>query len=477
MSLKKEFTRGVLFTATAKYSGILISLAVISVLSRLLTPNQFGVVGVATVLIAFFNILGDIGIGPAIIQRDNLTKNDLRSIHSFTTVFGFILGTLFFLGAPLIANIYDDNQLSSICRWLSISIWATCWGIVPLNIQYKARQFKKIAIINVIVQLIVGFFACFTAYKGAGVYALVWQSILSTLIISVVYNIYGRIHLSLKIKAESLKKIYSFSIYQFLFNILVYFSRNLDKLLIGRYIGLVQLGYYDKSYRLMMLPLQNITYVLTPVILPIFSSIHDLRNIGEKYEKLLRPLSLISFPLSVILYACSSELIFIIFGNQWGPSILPLKILSLTVGFQVLVSTTGGIYQSAGATKQLFISGCWGAFFIITSFIVAISLWHTIEAVCIAYLIAQLANVIQCFSALFKVLQADKITPFRIMLKPIIMSGVIFTSLFFLDRVLNGWNMWISLLLKSVVGLLITAFLIQSFSQYRIINLLKGKFI
>ena len=121
MSLKKEFISGIFYTAVSKYSGILISLLVSSVLARLLTPKEFGVVGVATVIIAFFNILGDIGIGPAIVQNKELSKNDICSIHTFTTYLGVVLALIFFISSNLIARIYNDYNLVYICRWLSIT--------------------------------------------------------------------------------------------------------------------------------------------------------------------------------------------------------------------------------------------------------------------------------------------------------------------------------------------------------------------
>ncbi len=89
-----------------------------------------------------------------------------------------------------------------------------------------------------------------------------------------------------------MKKIFKFSAYQYMFNIINYFSRNLDKILIGKYMGMSSLGYYEKSYRLMMLPLQNITHVFTPVIHPIFSDYqHDLDHLATSYEKIIRLLA------------------------------------------------------------------------------------------------------------------------------------------------------------------------------------------
>ena len=118
---------------------------------------------------------------------------------------------------------------------------------------------------------------------------------------------------------KALGKVFSFSAYQFSFQLINYFSRNLDKLLMGRYMSLSQLGYYDKSYRLMMLPLQNIAYVISPVMHPIFSEMqHDLKQLGASYLKVVRLLAFIGLPLSAVLFFTAQELVLIIFGDQWG---------------------------------------------------------------------------------------------------------------------------------------------------------------
>lgn len=473
MSLKKDFLSGVFYTALAKYSGIIISLVVASILARLLTPEEFGIVGVATVLIAFFNILGDIGIGPAVIQNSSLSKQDLSNIHTFTTYLGIGLGAIFFISAPWIASFYEDEALIGICRWLSLSIIFTCWGIVPLNLNYRAKQFRKIAFISLTIQFITGIFACLAAFVGWGVNSLVLQFVLSSALLSLSYNYRNELKWSYSISRESLNKITKFSSFQFMFNIVNYFSRNLDKLLIGRYIGLAQLGYYEKSYRLMMLPLQNITFVISPVLLPIFSTFqNDIKQLGEKYLKLLIPLSYLAFPLSVVLYFCSPELILIIFGNLWQPSILPLQILSFTVGFQIIISTTGGVFQAMGETKRMFYSGCWGAFFIISSFIIAIIGWKTILAVSIGYLIAQIANVIQCFYSLFIALQLKPIIFFKQVSKPIGVSCIIFGVMSLLNYYIPISSLWLSLLVKVSIGLITSFLIVDWLSPYNLYKII-----
>ncbi len=478
MSLKKDFIFGVFYTAIAKYSGIIISLIVASILARLLTPEEFGVVGVATVLIAFFNILGDIGVGPAVIQNNNLTDKDLMSIHAFTTYLGLLLGLIFFLSSGLIANIYEDNNLRIVCKWLSLSIVFTCWGIVPLNLHYKLKKFKKIAVITLGVQFLSGATACVYALYGGGVFALVLQFIVSCVLLSLVYNWSAGFKWNFKVTKVSMMKIKSFSSYQFLFNIINYFSRNSDKLLIGRYIGLFQLGYYEKSYRLMMLPLQNITFVISPVLLPIFSTIqNDVKILGEKYMKLLIPLAYLAFPASVILYFCAPEMILIIFGNQWVQSIIPLQILSFTVGFQIIISTTGGVFQVLGETKRLFYSGCWGAFFIIGSFIVAIYGWKTIIAVCIGYLVAQIANVVQCFYSLFIVLHLKPLTCFKTLIRPIGISCIIFGVMWLQNQLFPIPSIWLSLTVKVILGITCSMLIVNLISPYNLYDIIKKIYI
>lgn len=475
-SVKRELFSGIFYIAIAKYSGILIQLLITAVLARLLTPSDFGIVAVATVFIAFFNILSDIGIGPAIIQNKELTSNDLEHIFSFTIYVGAILTVVFFLCAWPIANYYDNDLLVPVCQWLSISIFFYCINIVPLNLQYKYKRFRFTAVTALLTQFIGGVFSVVIAYYGIGLYALVISPVISSIILFSVYYWHERLHFFFHIKIDALKKIMSYSIYQFLFNLINYFSRNLDKLLIGRFMGMSPLGYYEKSYRLMLLPLQNITFVITPVMQPIFSSLqNDLYDLAEKYKKILRLLAYLSFPLSALLYFTARELILIVFGNQWVDSIGIFQILSLSVSIQILTSTAGAIYLSANATKQLFISGCWCTFFMISGFYITIFYWGSIEAVAYGFLLSQIANTIQCFYLLFKILKYPIVCVLKMLIKPFFIGLILFLFLYISNCFFLIENLFLSLLLKSVFSLLICLFLTQLLGGYDILKYIRSK--
>ena len=156
-------------------------------------------------------------------------------------------------------------------RLLSVNLFFASAGTVPNTLFFKDKDFKFIAWRTFIIQILVGALAIVAALMGAGLYTLLIQPILSS---ALIYFISLRKYpqkLLWTWGIDSLKKIWAYSMYQFLFSVMSYFIRNLDKMLIGKYIGMAPLGYYEKSYRLMSLPIQNITYVITPVLHPILS--------------------------------------------------------------------------------------------------------------------------------------------------------------------------------------------------------------
>ena len=154
--VKKQLISGVFYTAIAKYSGIIISLIVTAILARLITPDEFGVVAIATVIISFFGLFSDIGISAAIVQHKDLTTAELSDIFSFTFWVGVILSFAFFGSSWLIANYYDSPILRIICQLLAINLFFASANIVPKAIFYKTKEFKFIAMSSFVIQIICG---------------------------------------------------------------------------------------------------------------------------------------------------------------------------------------------------------------------------------------------------------------------------------------------------------------------------------
>lgn len=423
MSLKKDFTLGIFYTSVAKYSGLIIQVVITAILARLLTPADFGVVAIATVLIQFFNTISEAGIGPAIIQKKELTSGEIDAIFTFTVLLGLLLSLIFYLCSGLIAQYYDNDALVMVCRLLSVLILFSSIDIVTNSLLLKQKKFKAIAIRTVAVQLVVGALSIYFAYEGWGMYALVFSAIASKVVIFIVNYCYNP--LKINFQFGCLAKIRSYSFYQFCFNIVNYFSRNADKLIVGKFIGMSQLGYYEKSYRLMMLPLSNITYVFTPVMHPIFSELQNERErMFANYLKLIKILGILSFPVTVFLFFNARELVLIFFGNQWEASVLPFKILSLTAALQIIHATSGGIFQAIDDTKGLFIVSFITACLMVGGFIISAACFHTIEAVAYSFLITCTLSSLILFQLLFHRFGYGLVLFFSI-LKPSILLGLV----------------------------------------------------
>lgn len=474
-SIKKELFSGVFYLGIAKYSGILISLVVTGILSRLLSSDEFGVVAIATVIISFFGIFTDIGLSAAIVQKKTLTGDDLSNIFSFTVFVGLGVSVLFFLCSWTIGAIYHNAALSDISKLLSVNLFFASANIVPNALLYKHKAFKYIAVRTLAIQLLGGGIAIGVAYGGGGVYALLINPILSSLLTFIVsYKRYPQ-QLRLTLGWPSIRKIFSYSAYQFLFNVINFFSRNLDKLLIGKYMSMSQLGYYEKSYRTMMMPLQNITQVITPVMHPVFSDyqthVHDL---ARAYEKIIHFLAFIGFPLTVLLYFTSSEIILILYGGQWVESIPAFRILALSVGIQIILSSSGSIFQAANDTKSLFLCGLFSTGLNVLGVMIGIFGFRSLVAVAACFCITFTINFIQCYWMMYRVTMKRKLSCFfKQLVSPIVVSLIVVAGLYPLSWVLNDTNIFFSFIIKSSIALGISVLYIQLTKAYDIWSVIK----
>lgn len=474
-NVAKQLFSGVSYTAVSQYLGIFISLAISGILARLISPKEFGIVAVATVLITFFGIFSELGIAPAIIQTKNLLKEDLDKIFSFTIWVGLAISIMFFCSSWLIAGYYNNTKLISVCQLLSINLLFAAVNIVPNGLMFKNKEFRFIAIRSIIVQLVGGTVAVFAAFMGAGIYALLINPIFSSIFIFLFS--YHRFPLKplFTLGLDSMKKISSFSLYQFFFNIINYFSRNLDKLLIGKFMNLALLGYYDKSYRLMMLPLQNITAVLTPVMHPILSDFQDnLSQLERSYLKIIRLLAFIGFPLSAFLWFSAEEIMLLVFGNQWEPSVPTFQILTLSVGIQIILSSSGPVFQAANATKVLFISGLLSAILNVAAILIGIFAFNSLNILAMCICISFLINFVQCYILMYHVVFKVSMAQFwKQFLSPIALTALLIGCSLAINHIIPHLHLLVSLMIKAIIYTSVFVLYIHLTKELNIVSSIK----
>lgn len=476
MSTKRELISGVLYTALGKYSGIIISTIISAFLSRLIAPREFGLLAMVTVFTALFQIVGNIGIGAAVIQKKEFTQKEFNNLFTFTILMGITMAGIFFLCAKPISIFYHEPRLVNICRWLSLPFIIGSIGSVPGALLSRNKEFRFIALRGVTIQCLVGIVSITAAFLGFGIYSLILQSLLGSFLTTIINYIHHPLQIRFKHMWATMSSIASFSTYVFLFNIINYFSRNLDNFLIGRYINAIQLGYYNKAYSLMMMPLSNITFIITPVMQPIFSDFqNNLKFLAEKYIKLLSLLAYVSFPVAVVVFFIGKEIILILFGDQWIPAIYPFKVISLTIATQILISTTGSIYMSSNNTKAYFIGGLCCTACVVTCFLIAISLWRTINAVAWGFFFGQIANTIISFYILLRTLRYPIRYFIKKLIRPILISLCLAIVLQIIDKATINWNIVVTFTIKTIVSIVLTLALVQRYSEYDAVGYLKLK--
>lgn len=471
-TVRDQLIKGTAYSALAKYSGVVISLIVTAILARLLSPEDFGIATVATIVISFLSLFSSFGFEPAIIQFKNLTNNDYSNIFSFTFWIGIFLTVAFYLIAKPISHFYQNDSLIIILRLLCINLLFATLNVVPNALIYKDKLFRFIAIRSFIVQVIGGIVSVFAALLGAGVYALIIAPIFSSVIIFILNIRKFPQKLALTFGIESLKKILSYSLYQFLFSILNFFSKSLDKLIIGKGIGMDLLGFYEKSYRLMMLPVQNITYVMNPVIHPVFSDLQsNLEKMAKSYEKMIRVLAFLGFSISVLLYFNAEELVLILFGHNWIRSIPSFEILSLSVGFQIILSTSGSIFQASNSTKHLFIFGLITSLISLSAVVLFLVIYNTIESVAWAVTISSVINFGIIYLVMYKrILNRGLINLLKLFPSPLFISVILISVNILSDMLFSIKSPLISLIISGSLSLIVFVLYIQFTKEYDILR-------
>ncbi|OJV16951.1 MAG: lipopolysaccharide biosynthesis protein [Dyadobacter sp. 50-39] len=401
MKVQQEIKKGAIIVFITRYSGILLGLGVNSVLARLLSPTEFGIVGVVTVFITFFHILSDIGLGAAIVQKQDFTNKDLSDIFKVSVLIAVVLAVAFASLSYGIAFFFDDQVYIPIGQLLAIQVFFSALSIVPKNMLIKAQAFKIMGFIDVGTSAFTGLLAVILAYEDFSFYSIIWRSIAYSGIVFVFYFFKSELKIRPGISFTGIRGVAKYSSYQFAFNCINYFSRNLDNILIGKYIGNAGLGLYNQAYQLMMYPVSNLTHVITPVIHPILAKYQDNKAvIFEEYMKIVKVLAILGLPISVFIYFASPEIIHLFLGEKWLEVIPILRILSISIWVQMIMSSTGSIFQAAGRTDLLFTGGVVCGAIMVLSILFGVLYFKSLEETAILLVVAFYLN----FAVIFYVL-------------------------------------------------------------------------
>ena len=325
--------------------------AALAVLAHLLSPSDFGLMGMIMVVIGFAQLFADMGISNAIIYRQDTTIKELSSLYWLNILAGIVVFITVCVACPLITVFYNEPRLSNLIYLSSLIFLITPLGQQFQILLQKELKFDQLAKIQIIGSFANSVVAITLAILGMGVFSLIWGQLAGTSLRVLLLFCWGwknwrpRFHFS----RRDLKGYISFGLYQMGEKTVNYFNSNLDYLLIGSLLGAEALGYYTLAYNLIIRPSSMINPIITRVAFPVFSKLQkDLQKLKDGYLKVLQFLSVVNFPIMIGMAVVAPIAIPLIFGEKWIPSIILIQILSVVGLLRAIGNPAGALLLARG---------------------------------------------------------------------------------------------------------------------------------
>ena len=355
-NLKQKTVSGMLWSAVQKFGNMGISFITNIVLARMLTPDDFGCIGMLAIFITVSNTFVDGGFGSALIQKKEPTQKDYSTIFWWNIFISFLLYGVLFLTAPTIAEFYHIPLLSSVLRVQGIILIINSLNIIQTNQLRKQLHFKRLANVTVIAHTIAALTAIILAWKEWGVWALVAQQIIGSSLISLILWYINKWMPDFCFSKESFKQLFGFGSFILCSNLINTFCNNVQGLLIGRFFTPAIMGYYTQARKLEEIASQSFSSVIDQVAYPVLSKFQS-DNVAMKniLQKLVTTLAFVTFPMMLILILIAEPLITLIYGDKWLNCVPYFQILCIA-GIAICLQ---GIHYyaiaSKGKSKDLFV--------------------------------------------------------------------------------------------------------------------------
>ncbi|WP_342115995.1 lipopolysaccharide biosynthesis protein [Pseudoduganella sp. OTU4001] len=349
MNLQAETARGVKWVAGAKLASQLITWVVTIVVMRLLVPGDYGLLAMATVLLGLLSMFSEVGLGPALVQRRDVSDQEMRQALSIIWIVNLALCLLANLLAPQVAAFYHEARLQSVVHVLSLQFLLVPLTVLPDVRMQRRLEYRQRSLIELTATLAASGLTLLLALQGVGVWALVGGALIGVLWRAVALNICAPGVWRPSLALGGMRHFLLFGGSVTGTRLLWYGFNQMDVIIVGRLLGEQQLGLYAVSMHLASLPLQRITAILNQVLFPALARAQeDLEAIRSSLLVTLGYVGLVAFPVLWGMASVAPELVAVVLGPGWEGAVLPLQALCVIMPFRSLIGLLPTVTDALG---------------------------------------------------------------------------------------------------------------------------------
>jgi teichuronic acid exporter len=328
MSLKDKTIKGLAWSSLDSFANLGIQFVVGIILARLLTPKEFGLIGMLVFFIAVSQSLVDSGFTQALIRKKNIKQSDYSTVFFFNLLVGFILYIILFFSAGAVSQFFEEPELKALLQVLGLEVIIVSFTIIQTAKLTREINFKLQTKITVIASVLSGIIGIGMAYSGYGVWSLAGKTLSMRFFVSVLLWLWNRWLPTFEFSRESFKSMFAFGSKLMLSGFIDNIYRNIYNLIIGKFFSAQALGFYTRADQFKKLPAESINTIFSRVSYPVLSQLQD-DNMRLKYgyKKIIKNTMLITFFLMLSMAAVAKPMIIVLIGEQWLPAVEYLQLL------------------------------------------------------------------------------------------------------------------------------------------------------
>lgn len=356
MSNQKVAINGAKWTTTATAVTTLLSFTQLAIIARFLDPSIFGLVSICSLVMNFFHIFANLGFTNSIISIQENSRKVLSTIFFASIALGFTMGILIFFSSGMVVDYYNEPRLSYVIRLSAFSFPLIYTGQIYWNLLQKELEFKILAVIDVICGIVNFISTIILAYKGYQELSIIYSQLFFIAIRTALYIILGRKLFTpmFYFKLKEIKAHLRFGIYHLGEGILGFVNGNLENIVIGKAIGVKELGLYTIAYQLAVFPVYKLNPIIMQVSYPIMAKMKENDGLRRAYLKIIDFITYCNLPLLAGLFITASSVVVLIYGQDYQGSVPLVRVLVLVSFMYCITAPSSSLALSKNKPNIMF---------------------------------------------------------------------------------------------------------------------------